>query len=225
MRAELNEKVIFALPKGRILRELLPILADCDIRPEGAFFDESARQLRFQTSDSRIDILKVRAFDVATFVAHGGAQIGVVGSDVLEEFQYSDIYAPVDLGIGQCRLSVARHTDSGHSDTDDLRTRSHIRVATKYPGLTRRHFAAKGIQAECIKLSGAMELVPALGMAPLIVDLVSSGTTLRENDLVEIETIMPVSSRLIVNRQAFKTRPSELSPIVERFRSLPALAA
>jgi ATP phosphoribosyltransferase len=211
----MSEPIILAVPKGRILEEALPLLAHAGIVPEPAFSDEGSRALRFRTNRPDIDLIRVRAFDVATFVAHGAAQLGIVGSDVLAEFDYSELYAPVDLGIGYCRLSVAEPADL--AATDDPRGWSHVRVATKYPGLTRRHFEARGVQAECVKLNGAMELAPLLGLAPRIVDLVSSGRTLKENGLVEVETIMEVSSRLIANRAAFKTR-AQVVPIVDAFR-------
>lgn len=207
--------IIIAIPKGRILAEAVPLLMRAGITPEAAFLDEDSRALRFATSNPGIDLIRVRAFDVATFVAHGAAQLGIVGSDVLAEFDYSELYAPVDLGIGHCRLSVA---EPAHlAETDDPRGWSHVRVATKYPNLTRRHFEARGVQAECVKLNGAMELAPLLGLAPRIVDLVSSGRTLKENGLVEVEVIAEVTSRLIVNRAAFKTR-AEVVPLVEAFR-------
>lgn len=209
------EPIILAVPKGRILDEALPLLARAGIVPEPAFGNEDSRALRFTTNRPDIDLIRVRAFDVATFVAHGAAQLGIVGSDVLAEFDYSELYAPVDLHIGHCRLSVAE--PAALAASDDPRGWSHVRVATKYPALTRRHFEARGVQAECIKLNGAMELAPLLGLAPRIVDLVSSGRTLRDNGLVEVETILEVSSRLIANRAAFKTRP-ELVPLVDAFR-------
>ena len=208
--------IVIAVPKGRILEEAAPLLARAGIEPESAFGDESSRALRFSTNRPDIDLIRVRAFDVATFVAHGAAQLGIVGSDVLAEFDYPELYAPVDLGIGHCRLSVAEPAEL--AATDDPRGWSHVRVATKYPNITRRHFEARGVQAECVKLNGAMELAPTLGLAPRIVDLVSSGRTLTENGLVEVERIMDVTSRLIVNRAAFKTRP-ELVPLVDAFRA------
>ncbi|MDB5678667.1 ATP phosphoribosyltransferase [Sphingomonas bacterium] len=207
--------IVIAMPKGRILAEAAPLLARAGIEPEAAFTNEDSRALRFSTNRADIDLIRVRAFDVATFVAHGAAQLGIVGSDVLAEFDYPELYAPVDLGIGHCRLSVAEPAEL--AATDDPRGWSHVRVATKYPYLTQRHFEARGVQAECVKLNGAMELAPTLGLAPRIVDLVSSGRTLAENGLVEVERIMDVTSRLIVNRAAFKTRP-ELVPLVDAFR-------
>ena len=211
-----NQALVLALPKGRILGELAPLLRRAGIRPEAAFSDEDDRRLRFTTDDPGIEIVRVRSFDVATFVAFGAAHLGVAGNDVLMEFDYPELYAPVDLGIGRCRLSVAEPADLGAHD--DPARWSHIRVATKYPAITRRHFAARGVQAECIKLSGAMELAPGLGLCRRIVDLVSTGATLAANDLVEIEVIAEVTSRLIVNRAALKTRPAEVTGWVDRFR-------
>ncbi len=212
----MSEVIVIAVPKGRILKEALPLLARAGVVPEAAFGDEDSRALRFATQDARIELIRVRAFDVATFVAHGAAQLGIVGSDVLAEFAYPELYAPVDLDIGHCRLSVAE--PAALAATDDPRGWSHVRVATKYPHVTAEHFARRGVQAECIKLNGAMELAPTLGLATRIVDLVSSGRTLKENGLVEVEEIMPVSARLVVNRAAMKTR-AHVFPLVEAFRA------
>lgn len=211
-----NDSVMLALPKGRILHELTPLLRRVGIEPEAAFVDEAARQLRFSTNDPDLEIVRVRSFDVATFVAFGAAQLGIAGNDVLMEFDYPELCAPVDLGIGRCRLVVAE--PRALVESDDPARWSHIRVATKYPEITRRHFAARGVQAECIKLSGAMELAPNLGLCRRIVDLVSTGATLEANDLVEVETIAHVTSRLVVNRAALKTRPTEMMHWIERFR-------
>lgn len=211
----MTDPIIIAVPKGRILDEALPLLAAAGIMPEAAFSDPDSRALRFATNRPGIELIRVRAFDVATFVAHGAAHIGIVGSDVLAEFDYSELYAPVDLRIGHCRLSVAE--PAALAAGDDPRGWSHVRIATKYPGLTRRHFEARGVSAECVKLNGAMELAPLLGLAPRIVDLVSSGRTLKENGLVEVETILDVTSRLIANRAAFKTR-AQVVPLVDAFR-------
>nr|WP_298689293.1 ATP phosphoribosyltransferase [uncultured Dongia sp.] len=212
----MSEVFVLALPKGRILKEVLPVLKKAGIEPEAEFADENSRALRFRTNDPQLEIIRVRSFDVATFVAFGAAQLGVAGNDVLLEFDYPEIYAPVDLNIGHCRLSVAEPADM--SATDDPSRWSHIRVATKYPNITQSHFAARGVQAECIKLSGAMELAPTLGLCRRIVDLVSSGATLKANNLVEIERIADVTSRLIVNRTAMKTYPREIGDWVERLR-------
>ena len=211
-----NEKLILALPKGRILKEVLPMIARAGIEPEPAFADPGARQLRFATNDPGLDIIRVRSFDVATFVAFGAAHLGVAGADVLLEFDYPELYAPLDLGIGACRLSVAEPADMVAGD--DPRRWSHVRVATKYPELTRRHFAQRGVQAECIKLNGAMELAPKLGLCRRIVDLVSTGETLKANGLVEVEVSAEITSRLAVNRAAWKTRPQEIGDLIERFR-------
>lgn len=211
-----SDDLIIALPKGRILAEALPVLARAGIEPERAFADEDSRALSFSTNIAGVRLIRVRAFDVATFVAFGAAQLGVAGNDVLMEFGFSELYAPVDLGIGRCRLSVAE--PAALAESDDPRAWSHVRVATKYPNVARAHFAARGVQAECVKLNGAMELAPLLGLSPRIVDLVSTGRTLAENGLVEVETIAEVSSRLIVNRAAFKTDP-RVVPWVERFRN------
>ncbi|MBM3582524.1 MAG: ATP phosphoribosyltransferase, partial [Alphaproteobacteria bacterium] len=180
------------------------------------FADEDARQLRFATNRPELDIVRVRSFDVATFVAFGGAQLGVIGGDVLAEFDYPEIYAPLDLGIGKCRLVVAEPADM--AGTDDPSTWSSVSVATKYPSLTQRHFARRGVQAECIRLSGAMELAPSLGLSRRIVDLVATGETLKANGLVEVERIMDVTSKLAVNRTAWKTRPEEIGGWIDRFR-------
>ncbi len=208
------EAIIFAIPKGRILDEALPLLAAVGVEPCASFFDPKCRALVFDTNQPHVRLIRVRAFDVATFVAHGAAQIGIVGSDVIDEFAYRDLYAPVDLGIGHCRLSLA-----APAGTPPLGAGvSHVRVATKYPNITRRHFAARAIQAECIKLNGAMEIAPMLGMASHIVDLVSSGQTLRDNGLDELDVIAPVSARLIVNRAAMKLRPDQFPAMVDQFR-------
>ncbi|MCZ6638265.1 MAG: ATP phosphoribosyltransferase [Alphaproteobacteria bacterium] len=204
-----------ALPKGRILGEVRPLLERAGIEPEAEFDDAASRKLKFRTRDGAMELVLVRAFDVATVVAFGGAHMGVAGSDVLMEFGYSEIYAPLDLGIGRCRMMVAEPADM--VDGDDPRRWSHVRVATKYPEITRRHFAARGVQAECIKLSGSMELAPSLGLCRRIVDLVSTGATLKANGLVEVEQICNVSSRLVVNRAALKTRPREIGIWLDRF--------
>ena len=211
-----DDLLVLAVPTGRILAELRPLLAGAGIEPEKAFDDPRHRGLRFATNHPHIDVIRVRAFDVATFVAFGAAHLGVAGNDVLMEFDYPEIYAPLDLKIGRCRLSVAEPV--ALSQSDDPTRWSHIRVATKYPEVTRRHFAARGVQAECIKLNGAMELAPSLGLCRRIVDLVSTGSTLKANGLREVEHIADVTARLIVNRAALKTRPDELGRWIDRFR-------
>lgn len=212
-----QKKLILAVPKGRILDELKPLMDACNIIPEDDFFDDKSRKLQFNTNHEALEIIRVRAFDVATFVAYGAADIGVVGNDALEEFDYSELYSPVDLKIGGCRLSVACPND----DVEKIKnsSESHIKIATKYPNLTKRYYAKLGVQAECVKLNGAMEIAPALGLASRIVDLVSTGGTLKANNLTEIETILDVSSRLIVNRASQKTRSAEMNKWVQAFRS------
>ncbi|MCF6216929.1 MAG: ATP phosphoribosyltransferase [Emcibacter sp.] len=208
-----QEPMILALPKGRILEEVMPIIKAAGIIPEADFDNPKSRKLTFGTNNPLLKIIRVRSFDVATFVAFGAAHLGVAGNDVLLEFDYPEIYAPLDLNIGHCRLSVAELT--ALSINDDPSRWSHVRVATKYPNLTRKHFAKRGVQAECIKLNGAMELAPSLGLCRRIVDLVSTGDTLKANGLAEIEKIIDITSRFIVNRTAFKTRNEEISRILQ----------
>lgn len=211
-----NETLVLALPKGRILEEVTPLVRRAGIVIEPAFDDPDSRQLRFKTSEPGLDVIRVRNFDVATFVAFGAAQFGIAGNDVLMEFEYSEIYVPLDLGVGYCRLVVAApKEDIGR---DDPSRWSHVRIATKYPEITRRHFAARGVLAECIKLNGAMELAPSIGLCRQIVDLVQTGSTLKANGLIEIEHIADITSRLIVNRAALKTRATEVGGWIERFR-------
>ncbi len=218
---EIDAPLIFALPKGRILDECGPLLARAGLTPAPDYRDDDSRRLRFPTNDPALDVVRVRPFDVATFVAFGAAHIGICGADVLNEFDYSEIYAPLDLGIGRCRVSVAEPV--GRPPGEDPATWSRVRVATKYPNTARRHFAARGVQAEIVHLNGAMELAPGLGLSRLIVDLVQTGSTLRANGLEETEVIAHVTSRLIVNRTALKTRPEQVGAWIERFRT--ALAA
>ena len=189
------------------------MMARAGVVPDAEFHDKKSRALSFACENSDMRIIRVRAFDVATFVAHGAAQAGIVGSDVVEEFAYPDLYAPVDLDIGHCRLSVAEPV--GQQDNGPV---SHMRVASKYPNLTRRHFERMGIQAEVVKLNGAMELAPGLGLASRIVDLVSTGRTLKDNGLEETSIILPVSARLIVNRAALKT-DERVGALVAAFRA------
>ena len=207
--------LVLALPKGRILREAAALLRATGVDPAPDCLDEDSRRLRFPTSDPMLDVVRVRPFDVATFVAFGAAQLGICGADVLMEFDYPEIYAPLDLGIGGCRVSVAEPIDS--AGTDDPARWSQVRVATKYPNIARRHFAGRGVQADIVHLNGAMELAPGLGLSRLIVDLVQTGSTLRANGLRETEVIASVTSRLIVNRTALKTRPEAIAGWIARF--------
>ena len=217
LQPEASTPLILALPKGRILSEAAQLLRRAGIEPAPDYADEDSRRLRFPTSDPMLDVVRVRPFDVATFVAFGAAQIGICGADVLMEFDYPEIYAPLDLGIGKCRVSVAEPRDTAGSD--DPRTWSQVRVATKYPNIARRHYASRGIHADVVHLNGAMELAPALGLTRVIVDLVATGSTLKANGLVETEVIAPITSRLIVNRTALKTRPEAIGAMIARFRT------
>ena len=208
--------IVMALPKGRILGECMPLFNHMGITLPQDLVDESGRRLRFPTSHPGLDIVRVRSFDVATFVAFGAAEIGICGADVLMEFDSPEIYAPLDLGIGACRVSVAAPVDAPDDDPSQWST---VRVATKYPNIARRHYAARGIHAEVVHLNGAMELAPGLGLSRLIVDLVQTGSTLKANGLRETEVIAHVTSRLIVNRTALKTRPEAVSAWIARFRA------
>lgn len=216
-RQDAAVRFVLALPKGRILEEIAPILKEVGIEPDPALFDDRSRALRFGTSHRDIDVVRVRSFDVATYVAFGAAQIGIAGSDVVEEFSYPEVYAPVDLGIARCRLVVAEPADLLRNDNPGRW--SQVRVATKYPRRTRRHFADRGVHAECVVLNGAMELAPQLSLCDRIVDLVDTGATLKANGLLEVEQIAEVSARLIVNRSALKRNPASLNALIASFRA------
>ena len=211
-----NDKLIFALPKGRILKDVMPLVHRVGIEPEAAFGDGDERRLRFATNHPGLEIIRVRSIDMATILSFGAAHFGIAGADVLMESDSREIYAPIDLKVGFCRMVVAEPVDLANED--DPKRWSHIRVATKYPEVTRRHFASRGVQAECIKLNGAIEIAPSLGLCRRIVDLVSTGETLRANGLVEVEQISTITSRLAINRTAMKTRPVEMTDWIDRFR-------
>ena len=212
----IGKKIIIAIPKGRILKEITPILTKVNILPENEFFDLNSRKIMFSSNSKFIYFIKVRSFDVANFVAFGGAQLGIVGLDVIEEFNFDEIYSPVNLGVGICRLSVAEPIKMALKD--DPKTWSHLKIATKYPKITKEHFALRGVQAECLKLNGALEIAPKLEMSSRIVDLVSTGKTLKENGLIEVEKIMDITSYLIVNRNMSKTFPNKINTIISKFR-------
>ena len=211
-------KIIIALPRGRIINEIKKILAKTSFAPEKKLFDDKSRKLTFSSKRRDVDFIKVRAFDACTFVAFGAAQIGIAGEDVIKEFDYSEVYAPLELNIGHCRLSVAALKTL--LKKEDPETWSNIRVATKYPNISREYFANKGIQIDSIKLNGSMELAPSLNMCRRIVDLVSTGTTLKANGLKEIDEIMKVQSKLIINRSAFKTDNKKIQSIIDEFKNL-----
>jgi len=207
------KKIIFAVPKGRILEELMPLLTKSDIIPEADFFNESSRKLVFTTNRKNLDLVKVRSFDVATFVKFGAADIGICGLDVLKEFSSSEIFPVLDLGIGKCRLSIA----AKKSVELDLAKRSHIRIATKYTSIASNYFSEIGIQAEAIKLNGSIEIASTLNLCDFILDLVSSGKTLIENNMIELRKILDVSSYLAVNRTSFKTANQEINQLIKIF--------
>ena len=211
-------KIIIAIPRGRIIKELKVILMKTSFAPESEMFDDKSRKLTFLSNNKDINFIKVRAFDACTFVAFGAAQIGIAGEDVIKEFDYSEVYAPLELNIGHCHISVAALKTL--LKKEDPETWSNIRVATKYPNISKEYFANKGIQVEAIKLNGSMELAPSLNMCRRIVDLVSTGATLKANGLKEIDEIMKVQSKLIVNRSAFKTNNKKIQSIMDEFKSL-----
>ena len=210
----MNNNFTIALPKGRILDVVLPILKRVGIEPEKSFFDEKDRKLMFKSNVNNINIIRVRSFDVVTFLAYGAAQMAFVGSDVLTEFDHSEVYSPFDLNIGKCRMVVAAQKDIAVNE--DPRTWSHVRVATKYPNITRKHFESRGVHAECIKLNGAMELAPIVGLSDCIVDLVDTGNTLKANNLVPLELVQEISSRLIVNSAAFNTKHKDIKQWIQK---------
>ena len=211
-------KIIIAIPRGRIIKELKVILMKTSFAPELEMFDDKSRKLTFLSKNKNVNFIKVRAFDACTFVAFGAAQIGIAGEDVIKEFDYSELYAPLELNIGHCRLSVAALKTL--LKKEDPETWSNIRVATKYPNISREYFAKKGVQVEAIKLNGSMELAPSLNMCRRIVDLVSTGATLKANGLREIDEIMKVQSKLIINRSAFKTNNKKIQKIIDEIKLL-----
>lgn len=203
--------ITLALPKGRIFDEILPLL-----KAAGIFVaedPEKSRKLIIGTSQPDLRLVLVRASDVPTYVQHGGADLGVVGKDTLLEHGGDGLYQPLDLQIAKCRMSVAVRSDFDYADA--VKQGSRIRVATKYTQIARDHFANKGVHVDMIKLYGSMELAPLTGLADAIVDLVSTGSTLRANHLVEVEEIMPISSRLIVNQAALKLKRESVRKLID----------
>ena len=211
------KKIIMAVPKGRILDELNPILKRIGILPEEDFYSHDSRKLMFETNLKFLNIIRVRSFDVATFVALGAAQIGIAGDDVLNEFNYEEIYKVLDLKIGKCRLSIAKKKNS-ISDFSDKE--GHILVATKYKNTVTNYFAKKGIRAECIKLNGAIELAPKLGICSTIVDLISTGKTIKENNLKETDILLRITSKLIINKIAYKLMNDNITSILDKFKKI-----
>jgi len=206
----MSDWITFALPKGRIMQDSMELFAQIGITcPE---MNEKSRKLVFENPEQKFRFMAVRATDVPTYVEYGCADLGVVGKDTLLE-QGKNLYEPLDLKFGYCRLVVAEPKELQKSDNP--LNWSNIRVATKYPNITERYFAAKGIQVELIKLYGSIELAPLVGLSERIVDLVSTGGTLKANDMVEVETIAEVTTRLIVNRASLKTKHQRISQIID----------
>ena len=205
--------ITLALPKGRIFDDILPLLKRIGI--EVTEDPEQSRKLILATSRPDVRLVLVRASDVPTYVQYGGADLGVVGKDTLLEHGGQGLYQPLDLGIARCRMSVAVRADFDYAGA--VRHGSRIRVATKYTQIARDHFADKGVHVDLIKLYGSMELAPLTGLAEAIVDLVSTGSTLRANNLVEVEEIMRISSRLIVNQAALKLEREPIRAIIDAF--------
>jgi len=206
-------KISIALSKGRIFDETAPLLERVGIQPKAN--GENSRKLVMETGRRDVRLIIVRATDTPTYVQHGGADLGIAGRDVLVEHGGEGLYQPVDLGIAACRMMVAVRKDFDYEGA--VRQGARLRVATKYVNTTREHFAAKGVHVDLIRLYGSMELAPLVGLADAIVDLVSSGHTLKANDLVPVEEIMAVSARLIVNQAALKTKRAALQPLIEAF--------
>jgi len=205
--------ITIALSKGRIFEETLPLLAAAGIAPTEN--PETSRKLIIGTNHPDVRVVIVRASDVPTYVQYGAADLGVAGKDVLIEHGGAGLYQPLDLEIAKCRMSVA--TPVGFDYESAVKQGARLKVATKYVKIAREFFAEKGVHVDLIKLYGSMELAPLAGLADLIVDLVSTGNTLKANHLVEVETIMPISSRLVVNQAALKLKRERLNPIIESF--------
>ncbi|MES2072782.1 MAG: ATP phosphoribosyltransferase [Pseudomonadota bacterium] len=209
----MSQQLTLALSKGRIFEETLPLLEAAGIRVTED--PETSRKLILQTNDPQVRVIIVRASDVPTYVQYGAADFGVAGKDVLHEHGGEGLYQPIDLQIAKCRMSVA--VSAGFDYQNAVRQGARLRVATKYVETAREHFAAKGVHVDLIKLYGSMELAPLIGLSDAIVDLVSTGNTLRANNLVEVEHIMEISSRLVVNQAALKLKRERLQPILDAF--------
>jgi ATP phosphoribosyltransferase len=213
--------VTFALSKGRIFDEALPLLAQAGIVP--AEDPETSRKLIIGTSRPDVRLVLVRATDVPTYVQYGGADLGIVGRDTLVEHGGDGLVQPVDLGIARCRMSVAVRADFDYAAA--VRKGSRLAVATKYVRIAREHFAAKGVHVDTIKLYGSMELAPLTGLADAIVDLVSTGGTLRANQLVEVEQIMPITARLVVNQASLKVKRESVRGLIDTLAAAAAARA
>ena len=211
------KKIILAIPKGRILQDLIPLFNNISLKIEADFYNDNSRKLVFTTNFPFLEVVKVRSFDVATFVKFGGASLGICGLDVLKEFSSQEILPILDLNIGKCRLSIASQIDKINNHENDWHQKSHLRIATKYPNIANNYFANLGIQTEIIKLNGAIEIAPKLQLCDYILDLVSSGKTLQENNMVEIKKIFDVSSYLVANRNSLKTNSQFINQIINIF--------
>ena len=207
--------ITLALSKGRIFDETLPLLKAAGI--EVLEDPETSRKLILSTNQADVRVVLVRASDVPTYVQYGGADLGVVGKDTLLETGHEGLYVPLDLNIAKCRVSVAVRADFDYAAA--VRQGSRLRVATKYTSIAREFFAAKGVHVDLIKLYGSMELAPLTGLADAIVDLVSTGNTLKANDLIEVEKIIDISARLVVNQAALKLKLARIRPILDAFAS------
>ncbi len=208
----MNMAITVALSKGRILEESLVLLGRAGVEPVEDL--HKSRKLILDTNDDNIKLVVIRAADVPTYVRYGAADLGVAGKDVLMEYEGNGVYELLDLKIGRCRLMVAEPAKL--AERDDPKTWTRLRIASKYANITQRHFAAKGIQTDIIKLYGSMELAPLVGLSDRIVDLVSTGKTLKANGLVEVEHIADISARLIANKAAMKMKHQALKQLVER---------
>lgn len=209
----MKRQLTLALSKGRIFEETLPLLQAAGITVTEN--PETSRKLILPTNDEALRVIIVRASDVPTYVQHGAADFGVAGKDVLLEHGGDGLYQPIDLNIARCRMSVA--VSAGFDYASAVKQGARLRVATKYTETARQHFAAKGVHVDLIKLYGSMELAPLVGLSDAIVDLVSTGSTLKANHLVEVEHIMDISSRLVVNQAALKLKRDRLQPIIDAF--------
>jgi ATP phosphoribosyltransferase len=206
-------QLILALSKGRIFEDTLPLLEAAGITVTEN--PETSRKLILATNDPDVRVIIVRASDVPTYVQYGAADFGVAGKDVLLEHGGEGLYQPIDLNIAKCRMSVA--VSAGFDYASAVKQGARLRVATKYTETARQHFAAKGVHIDLIKLYGSMELAPLVGLSDAIVDLVSTGSTLKANKLVEVEHMMDISSRLVVNQAALKLKRERLQPIIDAF--------
>ncbi len=213
MTTNANETITLALSKGRIFDETLPLLRAAGI--EVLEDPEKSRKLILATNQPQVRVVLVRATDVPTYVQYGGADLGVTGQDTLIEHGSQGLYTPLDLGIAKCRVSVAVRADFDYASA--VRQGARLRVATKYTGIAREFFAAKGVHVDMIKLYGSMELAPLTGLADAIVDLVSTGNTLKANQLVEVERIMDISSRLVVNQASLKLKQAPIRRLIQAF--------